>query len=154
MLPRPAGDPTPPLGACLSRRRSRPARPRRKVGPMKRGDSRRGMVLVTVLWSISLLSALAMAASVTFRGFAGVMAVERDRVQGEALLTAGLETAAGIMDTSSDSPLAEIETTMTLGTGAVRVRLNDEGGRIDIGKAPVELLASMLRSIGAPEAAA
>jgi general secretion pathway protein K len=121
---------------------------------MKRGDSRRGMVLVTVLWSISLLSALAMAASVTFRGFAGVMAVERDRVQGEALLTAGLETAAGIVDTSSDSPLAEIETTMTLGTGAVRVRLNDEGGRIDIGKAPVELLASMLRSIGAPEAVA
>jgi general secretion pathway protein K len=121
---------------------------------MKRGDSRRGMVLVTVLWSISLLSALAMAASVTFRGFAGVMAVERDRVQGEALLTAGLETAAGIMNTSSDSPLAELETTMTLGTGAVRVRLNDEGGRIDIGKAPVELLASMLRSIGAPEAVA
>jgi general secretion pathway protein K len=112
------------------------------------------MVLVTVLWSISLLSALAMAASVTFRGFAGVMAVERDRVQGEALLTAGLETAAGIIDTSSDSPLAELETTIALGTGAVRARLNDEGGRIDIGKAPVELLASMLRSIGAPEAAA
>jgi general secretion pathway protein K len=121
---------------------------------MKGGDSRRGMVLVTVLWSISLLSALAMAASVTFRGFAGVMAVERDRVQGEGLLTAGLETAAGIMNTSGDSPLMEFETTMTLGTGAVRVRLNDEGGRIDIGKAPVELLASMLRSIGAPEAAA
>jgi general secretion pathway protein K len=121
---------------------------------MKRADSRRGIVLVTVLWSISLLSALAMAASVTFRGYAGVMAVERDRVQGEALLTAGLETAAGIMDPSSNSPLAEIETTMTLGTGAVRVRVNDEGGRIDVGKAPVELLASMLRSIGAPEEAA
>jgi general secretion pathway protein K len=121
---------------------------------MTRGDSRRGMVLVTVLWSISLLSALAMAASVTFRGYAGVMAVERDRVQGEALLTAGLETAAGVMDPSSVSPLAEIELTMTLGTGAVRVRLNDEGGRIDIGRAPVEVLASMLRSIGAPEAVA
>jgi general secretion pathway protein K len=121
---------------------------------MKYGDSRRGMVLVTVLWSISLLSALAMAASVTFRGYAGVMAVERDRVQGEALLTAGLETAAGLIDPSSVSPLAELEMTMTLGTGAVRVRLNDERGRIDIGKAPAELLASMLRSIGAPEAVA
>ena len=121
---------------------------------MTRSDPRRGMVLVTVLWSISLLSALAMAASVTFRGFAGVMAVERDRVQGEALLTAGLETAAGIVNTSSGSPLAEVETTVTLGTGAVRARLSDEGGRIDIGKAPVELLASMLRSVGAPEAEA
>lgn len=121
---------------------------------MTPSDSRRGMVLVTVLWSISLLSALAMAASVTFRGFAGVMAIERDQVQAEALLTAGLETAAGIVQTPSDVPLSEVETTATLSTGAVRVRLNDEGGRIDIGKAPVEVLASMLRSIGAPEAAA
>jgi general secretion pathway protein K len=112
------------------------------------------MVLVTVLWSISLLSALAMAASVTFRGFAGVMAVERDRVQGEALLTAGLETAAAMVYASSNSPLTEVETAVPLGTGAVRARLSDEGGRIDIGKAPVELLASMFRSVGAPEAAA
>src|ERR1700747_3734675 len=100
---------------------------------MTRSDPRRGMVLVTVLWSISLLSALAMAASVTFRSLAGVMAVERDRVQGEALLTAGLETPAGIVDTH-DTLLTEVETTVTLGTGAVRARLNDEGGRIDIGK--------------------
>jgi general secretion pathway protein K len=121
---------------------------------MRGTDPRRGMVLVTVLWSISLLSALAMAASVTFRGYAGVMAVERDRVQGEALLTAGLETAAGVIDAAGDSPLLEVETTITLGAGAVRARLSDEGGRIDIGKAPVELLASMLRSIGGPEAAA
>ena len=109
---------------------------------------------MTVLWSISLLSALAMAASVTFRGFAGVMAVERDTVQAEALLTAGLETAAGIMQSSSNSPLLEIETTLTLGRGAVRARINDEGGRIDVGKAPVELLASMLRSVGVPQATA
>jgi type II secretory pathway component PulK len=117
-------------------------------------DPRRGMVLVAVLWSISLLSALAMAASVTFRGFAGVMAIERDRLQADALLTAGLETAAGIIDGLHDTPLAEIETSVALGTGAVRLRLNDEGGRIDIGKAPLELLASMLRSVGAPQAAA
>src|SRR6202021_2895582 len=121
---------------------------------MTPSDSRRGMVLVTVLWSISLLSALAMAASVTFRGFAGVMAIERDQVRARALLTAGLETAASIVQPLSDVSLSEVETTATLGTGAVRARLNDEGGRIDIGKAPVELLASMLRSIGAPAAAA
>jgi type II secretory pathway component PulK len=121
---------------------------------MIRSDSRRGMVLVAVLWSISLLSALAMAASVTFRGFAGVMVVERDRLQADALLTAGLETAAGIIDGLRDTPLAEIETSVTLGTGAVRLRLNDEGGRIDIGRAPLDLVASMLRSVGAPQAAA
>jgi general secretion pathway protein K len=109
------------------------------------------MVLVTVLWSISLLSALAMAASVTFRSFAGVMAVERGQIQSEALLTAGLETAADVVQASSTA-LTEVETTATLGAGAVRARLNDEGGRIDIGKAPVEVLASLFRSVGVPEA--
>jgi general secretion pathway protein K len=121
---------------------------------MKRSDPRRGVILVTVLWSIALLSALAMAASVTFRGFAGVMAIERDRVQGDALLSAGLETAAGIIDTLGDASLLDIEAKVDLATGSVRSRLSDEGGRIDIGKAPAEVLAALLRSVGAPEAAA
>lgn len=121
---------------------------------MKRSDPRRGVILVTVLWSIALLSALAMAASVTFRGFAGVMAVERDRVQGDALLSAGLETAAGIIDALGDAPLMDIETRVNLATGSARLRLNDEGGRIDIGKAPAIVIAALLRYVGAPEAAA
>jgi general secretion pathway protein K len=121
---------------------------------MRCGDPRRGVILVTVLWSIALLSALAMAAAVTFRGFAGVMAVERDRVQGDALLSAGLETAAGIIDGLGEAPLMEIETTVNLATGAARVRLNDEGGRVDIGRAPAIVLAALLRSVGASEAAA
>jgi general secretion pathway protein K len=117
---------------------------------MSARDRRRGMVLVAVLWSIALLSALAMAASVSFRGFAGVVAIGRDRVQGEALLTAGLEVAAGIIAGADGRPLNDVETSVTLTTGAVRARLNDEGGRIDIGKAPVEVLAALLRSVGAP----
>jgi general secretion pathway protein K len=121
---------------------------------MKRSDPRSGMILVTVLWSIALLSALAMAASVTFRGFAGVMAVERDRVQGDALLSAGLEMAAGIIDTLGDAPLLDSEARVDLATGSVRSRLNDEGGRIDVGKAPAEVIAALLRSVGASEAAA
>ena len=117
---------------------------------MSARDRRRGMVLVAVLWSIALLSALAMAASVSFRGFAGVVAIGRDRVQGEALLTAGLEVAAGIIAGADGRPLNDVETSVTLTTGAVRARLNDEGGRIDIGKAPAEVLAALLRSVGAP----
>jgi general secretion pathway protein K len=121
---------------------------------MKRSDPRSGMILVTVLWSIALLSALAMAASVTFRGFAGVMAVERDRVQGDALLSAGLEMAAGIIDTLGDAPLLDSEAKVDLATGSVRSRLSDEGGRIDVGKAPAEVIAALLRSVGASESAA
>lgn len=121
---------------------------------MKRSDPRRGVILVTVLWSIALLSALAMAASVTFRGFAGIMSVERDRVQGEALLSAGLETAAGIIDALGQAPLPESEARVNLATGSVRARLTDEGGRIDIGRAPAEVIVSLFRSVGAPESAA
>jgi general secretion pathway protein K len=121
---------------------------------MKRRDLRRGVVLVTVLWSISLLSALAMAASVTFRGFAGVMVVDRNRAQADALLTAGLEASANMIETLGDAPLREVEITVSLSTGSVRAHLDDEGGRIDIGKAPVEVIAALLRSVGAPPAAA
>jgi general secretion pathway protein K len=114
-------------------------------------ETRRGMILVTVLWMIALLSALAMAAAITFRGFAGIVALDRDRVQADALLTAGLETAAYIAAISGDTSIDHLETTTVLSTGSVRAHLNDEGGRIDIAKAPVEVIAGLLRVIGAPE---
>jgi general secretion pathway protein K len=112
-------------------------------------DRRRGIVLVTVLWLIALLSALAMAASVTFRGFAGVIALDQHRVQAEALLTGGLEAAVAAVDVLGDTPLDELDTTITLSTGSVRAHMSDEGGRIDIGRAPVEVLAGLFRSVGA-----
>jgi general secretion pathway protein K len=123
--------------------------------PTTHTDPRRGAVLMAVLWSISLLAALAMAASVTFRGFAGVMSVDRNRVERDALITAGLEVAASIiLDLGKTTPLRDLERTVALSTGAVNVRLSDEGGRIDIAKAPAEVLAAMLRSAGAPPATA
>ena len=114
-------------------------------------DSKRGMVLLNVLWAIALCSALAMAASTTFRGLAGIMAIDRDRAQADALLSAGLEIAAGIAGNLQDAPLTERGTTITLSTGSVSVRLNDENGRVDVGKAPVELIASLLRYVGADD---
>jgi general secretion pathway protein K len=75
-------------------------------------------------------------------------------VQRDALLTAGLEASAGVIQASADAPLRDIEFTVALATGSVRSRLNDEGGRIDIGKAPLQVLASLLRSVGAPPGAA
>jgi general secretion pathway protein K len=112
-------------------------------------DRQRGVVLVTVLWLIALLSALAITASITFRGFASVVALDRDRVQAEALLTGGVEAAVHTIGSLDDAPLDEVETTVTLASGSVRTHLSDEGGRIDIGKAPVEVLAALFRSVGA-----
>jgi general secretion pathway protein K len=115
-------------------------------------SARRGVVLITVLWTVALLATLAMATSLTFRGFAGIMAIDRDRLKADGLLTAGLEVAAGLVSRAGESPLLAVESAVTLSSGTVRIRLDDEGGRIDIGKAPAELLAALLRSIGAPDA--
>jgi general secretion pathway protein K len=118
---------------------------------MSRRDNQRGMVLLTVLWAIALCSALAMATSTTFRSLAGIVRIDRERVQADALLTAGLEAAAGMVAAMRDAPLVARGTTITLSTGQVRVSVSDEGGRIDIGKAPVELLTSLLRYVGAED---
>jgi general secretion pathway protein K len=117
-------------------------------------DSQRGMVLVIVLWTITLCSALAMAASVNFRSFVGIVAIDQDRVRGDALLTAGLEVAAGLATDWRDKPLLDRETTFDLSTGRVSVQINDEGGRIDLGKAPADFLAHLLLSVGAPQSEA
>jgi general secretion pathway protein K len=118
------------------------------------GDSRRGMVLVIVLWTITLCSALAMAASVSFRSFVGIVAIDRDRVRGDALLTAGLEVAAGLAMDWPDKPLLDRETTFDLATGTVSAQMSDEGGRIDLGKAPADFLAQLLLCVGAPQSQA
>src|SRR5579864_4767002 len=103
---------------------------------MNDGDARRGMILFAVLWAVAFCEVLAIATSMTFRGLAGVVALDRDRGQADALLNAGLEAAAGIVASVGDAPLIERETTIPLSTGSVRVRVTDEGGRIDVGKAP------------------
>lgn len=121
---------------------------------MTGSDSRRGMVLVVVLWTIALCSALAMATSVSFRGFVDIAVVDKDRVQTDALLTAGLEVAAGLATDWANTPLLDRETTFDLSTGSVSAQVNDEGGRIDLAKAPVDLLAHLLVSVGAPQAQA
>ena len=102
-----------------------------------------------MLWSIALLSGLAMAASTTFRSFAGIVTVHRDRLRADALFTAGLEVAAGIIGRLDATPVVELETRLAMPGGDVQIRLGDEGGRIDIGKAPVEVLASLFRHLGA-----
>lgn len=116
--------------------------------------SRRGVVLVAVLWTITLLSALAMAASASLRSFAGLLAVDRDRIQAEALIAAGIEAGADLLIKYRGRPLLPIETRFSLRNGEGRVRISDELGRIDINKAPVETLASLLAGLGAPDAEA
>jgi len=115
---------------------------------MNKEARRRGAILVTVLWSVALLSALAMAASTTFRGFASILGVDRDTIEADALLTAGVEAAASLIINLGDVPLRDFETTVVMSHGLVHMALSDQAGRIDVGRAPVELLTGLFHSIG------
>lgn len=114
-------------------------------------DGERGMVLFAVLWAIAFCAVLVMATAMTFRSLAGIVAIDRDRIHADALLSAGLETAAGMVAASGRSPLTARSTVITLPTGAVQVSISDETGRIDIGRSPVEMLAALLRHVGADD---
>lgn len=114
-------------------------------------DRERGMVLFAVLWAIAFCSVLVMATSMTFRSLAGIVAIDRDRVQADALLSAGLEVAAGMSAAVKDAPLTARSTVVALPTGEVRVSVGDETGRIDIGRAPADVLAALLRHVGADD---
>jgi general secretion pathway protein K len=121
----------------------------RDVARAPRHSPRRGVVLIAVIWAIALMSALALAAATHLRGFTGVLAIDRDHVQAEALFAAGLEAAADALIKLGKRPLAPMETRLALATGAVRARLSDDLGRIDVNKAPLETLAALFAEIGA-----
>jgi general secretion pathway protein K len=109
---------------------------------------RRGVALVAVLWSIALLSALVLATSVTFRGFAAIMMLDQYRIQGDSLLSAGLEAAASVLNQLEGQALGDRSLSVTLSTGSVQLRISDEGGRVDLGKAPPTVIAALFQSIG------
>jgi general secretion pathway protein K len=115
-------------------------------------DRRSGIVLVAVLWTIALLSALAIATSMTFHGFTGILSVDRDKAQADGLMNAALELSAGLVAAYGERPLTTFETDLTMSTGSLHLRLSDEGGRIDVNKAPVAVLTSLLRFAGASNA--
>jgi general secretion pathway protein K len=116
---------------------------------MTRPEPRAGFALVAVLWTIALLTVLALGASLMFRGFAGVVAIGRDASKADALLSGGLEYAAAIVRERGDRPLFATTRLFLLGSGAVRVALSDDGGRININKAPAPVLASLFAAVGA-----
>jgi general secretion pathway protein K len=120
---------------------------------MTRRDQQKGVVLILVLWTIALFSALAMAAATTFREFAGVVVASEDRAKADALLNAGLETAASLVGRlGEDQQVVTQDLVVTLATGSAYLRLSDEAGRIDINRAPVKVLSALLRHVGADNA--
>jgi general secretion pathway protein K len=121
---------------------------------MRHDSQRQGFALVMVLWTIALLTALALAMSLMFRSFAGLVATSRDAAKADMLLRGGLEFAAATVKGQGARPLVATVHVLPLGGGGVRVVLSDDGGRINVNRAAMSLLAALFQAAGVPSAEA
>jgi len=102
-----------------------------------------GYALIAVLWAVMLLMIMAASFSLTLRRGSGVLEAATERAQGIALANAALNYVM-LQLTVSDPALKWRGGSMhsfSLPGGTVRVRLFDEGGKIDINSAQYETLS-------------
>jgi general secretion pathway protein K len=113
-----------------------------------RASGERGVALVFVLWVTALLAILA--ASFTFRTGtqARIARNQYDHARAGALADAGVSMAIlGILDRQQDRSwrLDGSVRELSYGGGKIRLRLQDEAGKIDLNYAPPAVLAELLR---------
>jgi general secretion pathway protein K len=110
----------------------------------------RGFIVVAVLWILAALSALVLIYLTYVTNTAVVVAGSTDRVQAEALETAGLELAAYQLTSVNEASRPTSGTfNARVGSGKVTVTFRSEAARIDLNAAPKSLLAGLLNGLGA-----
>jgi general secretion pathway protein K len=110
----------------------------------------RGFIVVAVLWILAALSALVLIYLTYVTNTAVVVAAGTDRVQGEALITAGVELAAFQLLNARESVRPTSGTfNARVGAGRVAVTFRSEAARIDLNAAPKSLLAGLIIGLGA-----
>jgi general secretion pathway protein K len=116
----------------------------------------RGFIVVAVLWILAALSALVLIYLTFVTNTAVVVAASTDRVQSEALVTAGVELAAYQLTAVGDEGRPTSGTfNARMGAARVTVTFRSEAARIDLNAAPKGLLAGLIIGLGgAPSNAA
>jgi general secretion pathway protein K len=110
----------------------------------------RGFIVVAVLWILAALSALVLIYLTYVTNTAVVVAGSTERVQAEALETAGLELAAYQLTSVNEASRPTSGTfNARVGSGKVTVIFRSEAARIDLNAAPKSLLAGLLTGLGA-----
>lgn len=115
--------------------------------------SRRGAILVSVLWIMIFLGFLAVILRVQMTGVVASVRVTEDKASARILAEAGLSQAAAEIragppngvDTLSD----QISSTITLPAGVASVSATNEALRIDLNTAEQPLIIGVLRAAGA-----
>jgi general secretion pathway protein K len=109
----------------------------------------RGFIVVAVLWILAALSALVLIYLVYVTNTAVVVAGSSDRVQAEALVTAGLELAAYQLTNVSEALRPTSGTfNARIGAGKVSVTFRSEAARIDLNAASKGLLSGLMIGLG------
>ncbi len=116
----------------------------------------RGFIVVAVLWILAALSALVLIYLTYVTNTAVVVAASTDRIQADALVTAGVELAAyQLTAVKEDARPSSGTFNARLGAARVAVTFRSEAARIDLNAAPKGLLAGLIIGLGAvPSSAA
>jgi general secretion pathway protein K len=117
--------------------------------------SRRGFIVVAVLWMLAALSALVLIYLTYVTNTAVVVAGSTDRVQAEALEVAGVELAVFQLWGASEEVRPTSGTfNAKVGPGRITVTFRSEAARIDLNAAPKGVLAGLMVGLGAAPSSA
>ena len=113
-------------------------------------DNARGFIVVAVLWILAALSALVLIYLTYVTNTAVVVAASTDRVQAEALQTAGVELAVYQLTAVNEARRPTSGTfNARVGAGSVSVTFRSEAARVDLNSASKGLLAGLMIGLGA-----
>ena len=119
----------------------------------RRGDGSDGFVIVAVLWILGALATLAAIYALYVTNSVAAFRIPDDRLAAESLISAGIEVAAYQITATNPRP-AHGSVGFRLGRNSVSVQYESELARIDVNKAPGELLAGLFTSFGVQQDAA
>lgn len=110
----------------------------------------RGFIIVAVLWILLALAVLASAYALYTSNTAAAARASSDRLQADALITAGLElTTLRLLGRTTDDPRSSGDFQFHMGGADIAVRFRSEGARVDLNEATKELLAGLFATLGA-----
>jgi general secretion pathway protein K len=120
---------------------------------MNSATSRRGAILVSVLWIVIFLGFLAVILRVQMTGVVASVRVTEDKASARILAEAGLSQAAAEIRAGPPGGVGklsdQISSTITLPTGVASVSATNEALRIDLNTAERPLIVGALRAAGA-----
>jgi general secretion pathway protein K len=109
----------------------------------------RGFIVVAVLWILAALSALVLIYLTFVTNTAVVVAASTDRVQSDALVSAGVELAAyQLTAVKEDARPSSGTFNARMAAARVSVTFRSEAARIDLNAAPKGLLAGLIIGLG------